>query len=53
MRSRDWRQAHQKSKNSVDTFQRIPLKEQSTLSAVALAKADPGISEKINREKQC
>jgi len=28
MRSRDWRQAHQKSKNSVDTFQRIPLKEQ-------------------------
>jgi hypothetical protein len=34
----------QKSQNSVDTVQRIPLKGQFTLSAVALAKADPGAS---------
>jgi hypothetical protein len=31
-----------KTKISVDTFQRILLKGQSTLSAVALAKADSG-----------
>jgi hypothetical protein len=41
----------EKSKNNVDTFQRAPLKGQSTLSAVALAKADTGTSKKINREK--
>ena len=35
----------QKSKNGVDIFHRIPLKGHSTLSAVALAKADPGNSE--------
>jgi hypothetical protein len=34
-----------KSKNSIDTFQRIPLKGESTLSAIALAKADSGTSE--------